>query len=139
MAEHRDMRKKYYIVFAVLIAGTILTVAAAVTMEETPVLLNISVALAIALVKATCVAMIFMHLKYDEKVLRIAVFFPLALLIVFILGNVPDTAVAMSKPAHAATILPQPFTPGEGAVAPELAPADDDEDDDEEDDDEDEC
>ena len=142
MAEHHDMRKTYYIVFAVLIAGTILTVVAAVMMEpekpDDPVLANMIVALLIATVKASCVAAIFMHLKFDEKILRIAVFFPLSLLLVFVLGNVPDTSVAMKADGlddlHKPRILKETFTPGPKIEAEE--PDEDDEEDDDEDEDE---
>src|SRR3989304_1738944 len=93
MSEQTDHKRAYLKVFGVLTIGTILTMAAARTMHDTPHELNIVVALLIATVKASCVIAIFMHLKYDPRVLRVAVFFPLALFFVFILGNTPDTAV----------------------------------------------
>lgn len=115
MSEHHDLKSSYLKVFGVLTVGTIVTMAAAQMMENTDHRLNIAVALAIATVKATCVMAIFMHLKFDPKVLRVGVFFPLALFFVFILGNTPDTAVGM----EAATLdevykpktLPEPFDP----------------------------
>jgi caa(3)-type oxidase subunit IV len=97
MSEHRDMKRAYLAVFGVLTVGTILTMAAAgITFQN--VLINILVAVAIAAFKATCVMAIFMHLKYDDRVLRDGVFFPLALLVVFVLGNVADTSLAMRHP-----------------------------------------
>ena len=101
MSEHHDMKGAYLGVFGILTLGSIITMAAA-GINLGNALANISVAVAIAAFKATCVMAIFMHLKYDPRVLRIAVFFPLALLVIFVLGNVPDTAVAMHTPAYPA-------------------------------------
>ena len=115
MSEHTDHKGSYLKVFGVLTVGTILTMAAAQLMHDTPHELNIAVALLIATVKATCVMAIFMHLKYDVKVLRVAVFFPLALFFVFILGNAPDTAVGMEAATLDAVYKPkalaEPFDP----------------------------
>ena len=121
MAEHHDMRKAYFTVFGVLTVGTALTMAAAkVNFGST--FANILVAVAIASVKALLVLAIFMHLKYDERALRIAVFFPLCLLVVFVLGNIPDTSIVhFNAPPEQ---LEKPYRPGEfkEAPKPELDP-----------------
>jgi caa(3)-type oxidase subunit IV len=65
---HADISKHikvYLIVFAALAAGTIITVAAARVDFGGHV--NVMVALAIAAVKATLVAAIFMHLKWEKS------------------------------------------------------------------------
>lgn len=133
MSEHKDHKPAYFAVFGLLILGTIVTMAAARTMENTKPLVNIGFALLIASVKASCVMAIFMHLKYDAKVLRIAVFFPLALLLVFIAGNWPDTAVGVDAThrAHPAQRLDHPFNPamfGKAGAShePGMAPGGDD-------------
>jgi cytochrome c oxidase subunit 4 len=70
----------YFKVFAVLITLTVVTVAAA-QVNFGP--WNTIIAFAIATVKATLVAAIFMHLKYDDKLNRViivaAVFFLIVL------------------------------------------------------------
>jgi cytochrome c oxidase subunit 4 len=105
---HPDLKRWYLGIFGMLTLGTILTMVAAGINLGGP-LANILVAVLIAAVKASFVMAIFMHLKFDEKVLRIAVFFPLALLGVFVLGNVPDTSVEMRHPSHAPQKLERPF------------------------------
>ena len=64
---HADISKhvrSYIIVFAALAVGTILTVAASQIHVSTPA--HITIALAIAVVKASLVAAIFMHLKWEH-------------------------------------------------------------------------
>lgn len=80
--------KTYLLVFAALIAFTILTVATA-SMDFGK--LNIVVALVIATVKASLVFLWFMHLKYDElvnRVIIIASLFCVALLAAFTVGDI---------------------------------------------------
>jgi cytochrome c oxidase subunit 4 len=54
----------YYVIFAALMVGTALTVAAAFV-DLGP--LNIVVALTIAIVKASLVVLFFMHVKYGDR------------------------------------------------------------------------
>jgi cytochrome c oxidase subunit IV len=60
--------KKYYVVFAVLIAGTILTVAMYYVHLPT-VAMTVTVAMVIASVKAFFVAGYFMHLLDEKKMI----------------------------------------------------------------------
>jgi cytochrome c oxidase subunit 4 len=62
--EHVVPASIYYTIFALLMVGTGLTVAAAFV-DLGP--LNIVVALGIAIAKATLVVMFFMHLKYGDR------------------------------------------------------------------------
>lgn len=65
---HADISKHikvYLLVFAALAVGTIITVAAA--RVDFGGYVNVLVALAIATVKATLVAAIFMHLKWEKS------------------------------------------------------------------------
>jgi caa(3)-type oxidase subunit IV len=132
MSQHHDLKGPYLAIFGVLTIGTIATMAVAQLMENSNPLINILIAVAIAAIKATCVLAIFMHIKYDEKVLRVAICFPLALLGVFILGNTPDTAIGMAqdrllvKPLK----LEHPFHPGAKEGEGEHAPASSGDDDD---------
>lgn len=68
MGDHADVSKHvktYLLVFGALAVGTILTVLAAQIHVSTPA--HITIALAIAVVKASLVAAIFMHLKWERS------------------------------------------------------------------------
>ena len=69
MSEHIVPKRVYILVFAVLIAFTVLTTAVAYV-DLGP--LNTVVALAIAVCKASLVVLFFMHLKYSPGMTRIA-------------------------------------------------------------------
>ena len=88
MGDHADVSKHiktYMLVFAALAVGTVLTVLAAQIQVSTPV--HIAIALAIAIVKASLVAAIFMHLKWEKSssiwmaLLFCAIFFVVLLLL----------------------------------------------------------
>jgi cytochrome c oxidase subunit 4 len=76
----------YRAVFITLIALTVITVVVA----KAPVFqfahewINVFVAILIATIKASLVAMFFMHLKYENKLTWLYVFFPLFLLALLI-------------------------------------------------------
>lgn len=83
MSDHADISKHvklYIFVFAALAAGTVLTVAAAQIHVSKPV--GIAIALGIATVKASLVALIFMHLKWERS---FSIWVALALCAVFFL------------------------------------------------------
>jgi len=88
MGGHADVSKQktvYLFVFGALAVGTVLTVLAAQIEASTPV--HITIALAIAVVKASLVAAIFMHLKWETSssiwiaLLFCAIFFVVLLLL----------------------------------------------------------
>jgi cytochrome c oxidase subunit 4 len=68
MTEHLVPKKVYILVFAILIAFTVLTTAVAYT-DLGP--FNTVVALAIAVCKASLVVLFFMHMKYTPGMTRI--------------------------------------------------------------------
>ena len=76
--------KGYALVFAALAGLTVLTVLAA-EWE-----LGTTVAVIIALLKASLVGTFFMHLKYEGKFTRFVALFPVALLVFLILMMLPD-------------------------------------------------
>jgi cytochrome c oxidase subunit 4 len=85
MSEHIVSKKIYFVIFGVLMVGTILTVAAA--FKDLDHLLfsgaNTVVALTIAVIKATLVVLYFMHVRYSTRltwVIVIAGFFWLAIM-----------------------------------------------------------
>jgi len=68
MTEHIVRKKLYILVFAILIAFTVLTTAVAYTDLGA---FNTVVALAIAVCKASLVVLFFMHMKYNPGMTRI--------------------------------------------------------------------
>ena len=71
MSGHISPKSTYYAVFAALMLGTALTVAAAFV--DFPAQMNFPVALAIAITKATLVVLFFMHVKYGSKLTKLIV------------------------------------------------------------------
>jgi len=88
--EIRASFKKYIAVLLVLIFGTIITVWAA-TVDFGGHSINLTVGLAIATFKATCVALIFMHLNHERgliyKFLLFTVVFFAALMFLTVLHH----------------------------------------------------
>ena len=92
MSEHGHPTYKNYIsIFVALIILTTATVAISKTGLSEGV--RMFLAFAIASVKTLLVATIFMHLKYEKKMLLIFATVPLVLAILFILAISPDIGV----------------------------------------------
>jgi cytochrome c oxidase subunit IV len=70
MSEHIVSPKVYYTIFAMLMIFTALTVVVAYLDLG---VLNLPVALLIAVVKATVVVLYFMHVKYSSRLTKLAV------------------------------------------------------------------
>jgi len=86
--DHILPRSLYFGIFGILMALTIITVAAAYVDLGN---LNIIVAIAIALVKATFVILFFMHVKYSSKLTWLVVasgFVFLAILLAFTMSDI---------------------------------------------------
>ena len=78
----------YFLIFGVLVVLTIMTVLVArVNLGAAG---NLLVALAIALAKASCVAVYFMHLKFEGKLIYIILFVPLGLCVLLCVALIPD-------------------------------------------------
>lgn len=91
-SEHHIVPLKYYFgVFGLLMVLTVLTVAvASFDLEHIWGPLNIIVAMTIAVIKATAVVLIFMHVRWSSKltqVIIIAGLFWLAILLVMTMGD----------------------------------------------------
>ena len=68
MSEHIVSKKVYFVIFGALIAGTVLTVAAAFAdLDHVFHGANTVVALTIAFIKATLVVLYFMHVRYGTR------------------------------------------------------------------------
>ena len=84
MSEHIVPVRVYITIFAVLLIGTALTVAAAFV--DFPWRLNTIVALTIATIKATFVVLYFMHVRYSSRLIWVilaAALFWMAILFAF--------------------------------------------------------
>src|SRR5216683_884665 len=77
----RNNYKTYILIWAALIILTVITVSASYIHFGT---FNIVIALVIASLKASLVALFFMHLKYEEKITWVFFLYPLALLAILI-------------------------------------------------------
>ncbi len=95
----------YYAIFTLLVVLTVVTVAVAfveIRSELTKVLL----ALTIASVKAAFVALYFMHLKFEGKLIYLILLLPIFLCFVLVLGLIPD--IVHGLPFNRMTPYPGP-------------------------------
>ena len=79
----------YFAVFVTLVVLTIVTVAATFIHTENE-LVKVLIALLIASIKATAVAMYFMHLKFEGKLIYLIMIVPLCLCVLLIFALIPD-------------------------------------------------
>ncbi len=86
--ESTGSRRTYFIVYAALVALTVVTVLVSYVNLG---LMNVVVALAIASVKASLVALFFMHLKSEDRLVWGFALVPLAFLALIIGGTLLDT------------------------------------------------
>jgi cytochrome c oxidase subunit 4 len=112
MAEHIAPKKLYYFVFGSLLVLTLLTWQIAyVDLGQW----NTVVALAIAVGKASLVAVFFMHLRWSGSMMRIVVFaavFWLAIMISLTLGDVlTREQVVPAEGSHTAAAVAHAPTP----------------------------
>ena len=94
--EHHSHLKTMVVVFGSLLVLTLVTVLAA-QVDFGSAAINISIAMGIATIKASLVAFYFMHLKWEDKVIKwySAVSFPL---IALMLGfDIWDLAMRMAE------------------------------------------
>jgi cytochrome c oxidase subunit IV len=84
---HIVSAKTYTLVFIALLFLTVITVAAA-QIDFGP--LNLTIAMLIAVVKATLVALVFMGLRWDSGMARVAMIVSIGCLFLFILFTVLD-------------------------------------------------
>jgi len=87
MSTHVVPRRVYFTIFAILLTLTFLTVFVAFK-NLGP--MNVVVAVAIAIVKATLVVLYFMHLRYSDRLTWIVVIAGIAFLGILILLSLTD-------------------------------------------------
>jgi cytochrome c oxidase subunit 4 len=85
----------YGMVFIALVVLTIVTVGVAMKRFE-PEAINVLIALAIASVKASLVALYFMHLKFEGKLIYLIAIVPVCLCVLLICALLPD--IVMTDP-----------------------------------------
>ncbi|HYG80531.1 MAG TPA: cytochrome C oxidase subunit IV family protein [Pyrinomonadaceae bacterium] len=102
MSEHIVQRKVYFVIFGVLMVGTVLTVLAAFRdLDHLFPGANTVVALTIAVVKATFVVLYFMHVRYSSRliwVIVVAGLFWLAIMFVFTLADYMTRPYGLTYP-----------------------------------------
>jgi cytochrome c oxidase subunit 4 len=79
----------YFTIFWVLVVLTAVTVLVAQHRFAAEIV-NVLLALAIACLKAGCVAMIFMHLRYEGKLIYMNFVVPLILCVLLVTALIPD-------------------------------------------------
>jgi len=84
----------YYWIFGVLVILTIVTVAVARHRFENE-MVNLLLAMLVASVKASCVALYFMHLKFEGKLIYLILIVPLILCVILCCALIPDIAHAL--------------------------------------------
>lgn len=95
----------YYAIFALLVMLTILTVLVALVNIRSE-FLKVLVAIAIASVKASFVAMYFMHLKFEGKLIYFIVGIPLCMVVLVVCALIPDIIMPalhgwqLGRPSH---------------------------------------
>ena len=106
----------YVLIFWTLVALTIITVLVALKRFDNEVV-NLLLAMFVAAIKATLVAMFFMHLKFEGKLIYLILIVPLILCVILIAALIPDIVYAMpfnrmaEHPGH----LPGAHLPGGGS------------------------
>jgi cytochrome c oxidase subunit 4 len=85
---HHDV--PYLKVFFALMVLTIITVAIGIYLRFPQEIINVLLALLVALIKGTLVAMYFMHLKFEGKLIYLIFVSPLILCVLLVVALLPD-------------------------------------------------
>src|SRR3954469_14961724 len=100
-APHHEI--PYGKVFVALVALTVVTVAVALHRFEVEII-NVLLALAVASVKGSLVALYFMHLKYEGKLIYLIFIVPLCLSVLLICALIPDIVLTNPETSHSASL-----------------------------------
>jgi cytochrome c oxidase subunit 4 len=139
-ADHdKDAPKVYLGILIILLILTCITVAASYVQFGSG-MANVAIALTIATIKATLVALFFMHLLHDRPMNTIIIVMAFAFLGLFLGFDYTDVAsreallpanLKVTKPgaptsppgAAPGTLIPAPGTPGANGATPSMTPA----------------
>src|SRR4051794_37489650 len=92
----------YFTIFIVLVALTVVTVGIAFVRFPNE-LINVALALLVATVKGCCVALFFMHLKFEGKLIYLMLIVPVCLMLILVFALIPD--IVMTDPDSASASL----------------------------------
>ena len=92
----------YVMVFIALVGLTVVTVLVALHRFEFEIT-NVLLALAVASVKGSLVALYFMHLKFEGKLIYMIFLVPLGLCVLLVMALIPD--IIMTKPGSSSASL----------------------------------
>jgi cytochrome c oxidase subunit 4 len=84
----------YFAIFGLLVALTFFTVLVSMHRFESE-LVNVLLALIIASIKASMVAMYFMHLKFEGKLIYVILIVPLILCCILVMAIIPDIGMGL--------------------------------------------
>jgi cytochrome c oxidase subunit 4 len=93
---HAPNRREYMVIFAVLFVLTVLEVAVAQIPGIARILVGTAL-VALALTKAACVGLFYMHLKHETKVLKMTVAIPMATPMVYALILIAEAAWRLTR------------------------------------------
>ena len=79
----------YLAIFVLLVVLTVLTLIVSFYRFQSE-MVNVLLALLVASIKASFVALYFMHLKFEGKLIYVILFIPLALCVILVLAIIPD-------------------------------------------------
>src|ERR1051325_128311 len=91
----------YYLIFGTLVVLTIVTVGVAFLHIENEAI-KVALALTIAAIKASCVCLFFMHLKFEGKLIYMITIVPLCLCVLLVVALIPD--ILMIHPPHTSSL-----------------------------------
>lgn len=80
----------YLTIFGALVVLTVITVAIGIFLRFSSEAVNVLLALFIASIKASLVALFFMHLKFEGKLIYMIFLVPLALCVLLVVALLPD-------------------------------------------------
>ena len=104
----------YVAIFALLVALTVVTVIVAFVHIQSEIV-KVLIALTIASIKASFVALYFMHLKFEGKLIYLILLLPVFLCIVLVIALIPDVV-------HAHLFVDFTGRGGAGALGPGAHP-----------------
>ncbi|MBC8108437.1 MAG: cytochrome C oxidase subunit IV family protein [Anaerolineae bacterium] len=100
-APHHEI--PYMKVFGALVVLTVVTVAVALYRFEVEIV-NVLLALAVASVKGSLVALYFMHLKYEGKLIYLIFIVPLCLCVLLVCALIPDIVLTNPETSHSSSL-----------------------------------
>jgi caa(3)-type oxidase subunit IV len=95
-AAHAPNYREYFIIFAVLFVLTVLEVGVAKLPGLSRTLVGIAL-VGLAVTKATCVGLYYMHLKHETRVLKLTVAIPMATPAVYALVLIGEAAWRLTR------------------------------------------